>query len=101
MTLHTNNIRLSPKSRDYQTRTHDNDVQRKESRWKICLGERIQKFPCVCRVSHFNVIEGNMRDAIFRIRETKGDDRIMLATSLFGDIINTHQFEDGKERTVA
>ena len=45
-----------------------------------------------------NVIEGNMREAIFRFCETKGDDRIMVATSLFGDIINTHQFEDGNER---
>ena len=39
-----------------------------------------------------------MEVAIFRFRETKKDDPIMAATSLFGSIMNIHPFEDGNER---
>ena len=37
-------------------------------------------------------------DAIFKFYETKKDDPIMAATNLFGNIINTHSFEDGNGR---
>ena len=39
-------------------------------------------------------IERYMEDAIFKFHETKKDDPIMAATNLFGNIINTHPFED-------
>ena len=39
-----------------------------------------------------------MESAIFRFHETKKDDLIMAATNLFGNIINTHPFEDGNGR---
>ena len=39
-----------------------------------------------------------MEDAIYRFYETKNDDPIMVATNLFGDIINIHPFEDGNGR---
>ena len=39
-------------------------------------------------------IERYMEDAIFKFHETKQDDPIMAATNLFGNIINTHPFED-------
>ena len=35
-------------------------------------------------------IDRYMEDAIFKFHETKKDDRIMAATSLFGNIINIH-----------
>ena len=37
-------------------------------------------------------------DAIFKFYETKKDNPIMAATNLFGNIINTHSFEDGNGR---
>ena len=40
-------------------------------------------------------IERYKEDAIFKFYETKKDDPIMAATNLFGNIINTHPFEDG------
>ena len=43
-------------------------------------------------------IERWMEYAIFRFHETKIDDLIMAATNLFGNIINTHPFEDGNGR---
>ena len=43
-------------------------------------------------------IERYMEDAIFKFHETKKDDPIMAATNLFGNIINTHPFEDGNGR---
>ena len=43
-------------------------------------------------------IERYMEDAIFKFHETKKDDLIMAATSLFGNIINIHPFEDGNGR---
>ena len=43
-------------------------------------------------------IERYMEDAIFKFYETKKDDPIMAATNLFGNIINTHPFEDGNGR---
>ena len=43
-------------------------------------------------------IERYMEDAIFRFNETKKDDPIMAATSLFGNIINIYSFEDGNGR---
>ena len=43
-------------------------------------------------------IEGYMEDAILRFHETKKDDPIMAATSLFGKIINIHPFQDGNGR---
>ena len=45
-----------------------------------------------------DVIERNMRDAIFRFHKTKRDDSIMAARNLFGKIINMHPFEDGNGR---
>ena len=43
--------------------------------------------------------ERYMEDTIFRFHETKKDDPSMTATNLFGNIINTHPFEDGNGRT--
>ena len=43
-------------------------------------------------------IERYMEGAIFRFHKTKKDDPIMAATNLFGNIINTHPFEDGNGR---
>ena len=43
-------------------------------------------------------IERYMEDTIFRFHETKKDDWIMVATNLFGNIINIHPFEDGNGR---
>ena len=43
-------------------------------------------------------IERYMEDAIFKFYETKKDDPIMAATNLFGNIINTHSFEDRNGR---
>ena len=43
-------------------------------------------------------IERYMEDATFKFYETKNDDKIMVATNLFGNIINTHPFEDGNGR---
>ena len=43
-------------------------------------------------------IERYMEEAIFKFYETKKDDPIMAATNLFGNIINTHPFEDGNGR---
>ena len=43
-------------------------------------------------------IERYMEDAIFKFHKTKKNDPIMVATNLFGNIINTHPFEDGNER---
>ena len=40
-------------------------------------------------------IERYMEDAIFRFHQTKKDDPVMAATNLFGNIINTHPFENG------
>ena len=40
-------------------------------------------------------IERYMKGVIFRFHETKKDDPIMVATNLFGNIINIHPFEDG------
>ena len=42
--------------------------------------------------------ERYMEDAVFRFHETTKDDPIMVATNLFGNIINIHPFEDGKGR---
>ena len=39
-----------------------------------------------------------MEDAIFKFYETKKDDSIMIATNLFGKIINIHPFEDRNGR---
>ena len=47
------------------------------------------------RASH---IERYVEGAIFRFHKTKKDDPIMAATNLFGNIINTHPFEDGNGR---
>ena len=44
---------------------------------------------------HFERYE---EDAIFKFYETKKDGPIMAATNLFGNIINTHPFEDGNGR---
>ena len=44
------------------------------------------------------LIERYMEDVIFRFYETKKDDLIMAATSLFRHIINIHPFEDGNGR---
>ena len=44
-------------------------------------------------------IERYMEDAIFKFYEVKKDDPIMVATNLFGNIINIHPFEDGNGRT--
>ena len=43
-------------------------------------------------------IERYMEDAIFKFHETKKDDPIMAATNLFGNIINTHPFEDANRK---
>ena len=43
-------------------------------------------------------IEKYMEDAIFKFYETKKEDPIMAATNLFGNITNTHPFEDGNRR---
>ena len=43
-------------------------------------------------------IERYMEDAIFRFHETKKDNPIIVATNLFGNIINIHPFEDGNGR---
>ena len=43
-------------------------------------------------------IERYMEDAILKFYETKKDDPMMVATNLFGNIINTHPFEDGNGR---
>ena len=43
-------------------------------------------------------IERYMEDAIFSFHEAKKDDPIMVATNLFGNIINFHPFEDGNGR---
>ena len=40
-------------------------------------------------------IERYMEDAILKFYETKKDDPMMVAANLFGNIINTHPFEDG------
>ena len=40
-------------------------------------------------------IERYMEGAIFRFHKTKKDDPIVAATNLFGNIINTHPFENG------
>ena len=45
-----------------------------------------------------DVIERYIEDAVFRFHETKGDEPIMAATNLFGNIINIHPFEDGNGR---
>ena len=39
-----------------------------------------------------------MKDTTFRFHETKKDEPIMAATSLFGNIINIHPFEYGNGR---
>ena len=43
-------------------------------------------------------IERYMEDAIFKFYETKKDDSILIATNLFGKIINIHPFEDRNGR---
>ena len=43
-------------------------------------------------------IEGYMQDVIFKFHETKKDGPFMVATNLFGSIMNIHPFEDGNER---
>ena len=43
-------------------------------------------------------IERYMEDAVFRFHKTKKDDLLMAATNSFGEIINTHPFEDGNGR---
>ena len=43
-------------------------------------------------------IERYMEDAIFKFYKTKKDNPIIAATNLFGNIINTHPFEDGNGR---
>ena len=43
-------------------------------------------------------IERKMEDAIFRFLETKEDDLIVVATNLFGYIININPFEDRNGR---
>ena len=45
-----------------------------------------------------SLIERYMEDTILKFYETKKDDPIMAATNLFGNIINTHPFEDGNGR---
>lgn len=68
---------------------------------KDVLVEEYRKSSAFSRYHIFasvNVIGGNMRDVIFKFNESKGDDPIMIATSLFGDLISIHQFEDGNER---
>ena len=43
-------------------------------------------------------IERCMEDEIFKFHGSKKDDPIMATTSLFGNIINIHPFEDGNGR---
>ena len=43
-------------------------------------------------------IKRYMEDAIFKFYETKKVDPIIAATNLFGNIINTHPYEDGHGR---
>ena len=43
-------------------------------------------------------IERYMEDAVFKFYETKKDDPIMAATNFFGNITNTHPFEDRNAR---
>ena len=43
-------------------------------------------------------IERYMEDETFKFYETKKDDPIMATTNLFGNIINTHPFEDENGR---
>ena len=45
-----------------------------------------------------SLIERYMEDTILKFYETKKDDPIMAATNLFGNIINTHPFEDRNGR---
>ena len=45
-----------------------------------------------------SLIERYMEDTILKFYETKKDDPIMAATNLFGNIINTHPFENGNGR---
>ena len=74
--------------------------EKNQDRKDVLVGE-YRKSPAFARYHIFasvNVIGGNMRDGIFKFHESKGDDPIMVATSLSGDIINIHQFEDGNER---
>ena len=64
---------------------------------KDVLAVEYRKSPALAGCHNFasaNHIEGYMEDAIFRFFKTKKDDPIMAATNLFGNIINTHPFED-------
>ena len=45
-----------------------------------------------------SLIERYMEDAILKFYKTKKDDPIMAATNLFGNIINTHPFQNGNGR---
>ena len=45
-----------------------------------------------------SLMERYMENAILKFYETKKNDPIMAATNLFGNIINTHPFEDGNGR---
>ena len=45
-----------------------------------------------------SLIERYMEDTILKFYETKKDNPIMAATNLFGNIINTHPFEDRNGR---
>ena len=45
-----------------------------------------------------SLIERYMEDTILKFYENKKDDPIMAATNLFGNIINTHPFEDRNGR---
>ena len=68
---------------------------------EVILMEEYRKSPAFVGYHIFapaSLIERYMEDAIFRFHETKKDDPIMVATNLFGNIINIHPFEDGNGR---
>ena len=68
---------------------------------KKSWGEEYRKLPVFADYHIFapaSYIERYMEDTIFRFHETKKDDPSMTATNLFGNIINTHPFEDGNGR---
>ena len=68
---------------------------------KDVLTGQYRKSPVFARYHAFapaGHIERYMEGAIFRFHKTKKDDPIMVATNLFGNIINIHPFEDGNGR---
>ena len=94
--LPTRNIRSSTEHQDYQVSTWVND-----GGWKRSLAGEYRKSPAFAGYHIFvsaGHIEKYMEDAIFKFYETKKEDPIMAATNLFGNITNTHPFEDGNRR---